>query len=67
MSGWLDYFEEEIKCPHCQKELLVQFCEDGDPNREPLVVTGLAGVISCQVCEKSIKDEDIRNQKVDES
>ena len=63
MSGWIDFIEEEVKCPHCGKELLVQFCEEGDPNREPVVITGLAGIVNCPTCKKKIEDDDIENQK----
>ena len=67
MSGWLEFIEEEINCPHCGKEVLVQFCEDGDPNRDPVVITNLAGEVKCPICKKMINAEEIGNQKIKSS
>ena len=59
MSGWLDWYEEEINCPHCGENVTVLFCEDGDPNREPMVEICLAGEVMCDICGKEIKDEEL--------
>jgi len=60
MSGWLDWIEEKIICPHCGEEFLALFCEDGDPNREPVVIISLAGdKTKCPNCKKDIADDDI--------
>ena len=63
MSGWLDIIEDEINCPHCGKLITIQFCEEGDPNRYPVVVIGLAGEVNCPTCKQMITDEDIENQE----
>ncbi len=58
MSGWLDWIEEDIIFPFCGEELLALFCEDGDPNRNPIVITELAGEKTiCPKCEKEITDD----------
>jgi len=62
MSGWIDFIEEEINCPHCGHRIIVQFCEEGDPNRDPVVVTGLAGIVNCPTCKNKIEDDDIKNK-----
>lgn len=60
MSGWLDWIEDIINCPFCGEELLALFCEDGDPNRIPIVITELAGrKTTCTKCKNEIFDDDI--------
>ncbi len=64
MAGWLDWIEEKIICPFCGVELLALFCEDGDPNRELVVITTLAGdKTECLNCKKEITDDDIEERK----
>ncbi|GAB4290409.1 MAG: hypothetical protein Kow0098_09000 [Ignavibacteriaceae bacterium] len=60
MSGWLDWFEEEIECPHCGNKITVLFYEDGEPGRDPVVITGLAEDTICPQCKTQIKTEDIQ-------
>ena len=63
MSSWLDWIEEDINCPFCVEEFIALFCEDGDPIRIPIVVTGLsAGKTECPKCKKEITDDDIKEQ-----
>jgi len=51
MSGWLDIFEDDIKCPHCNNVLKTLFIEDGGSNREPVVITTIAqDSITCFNC-----------------
>lgn len=57
MSVWLDWFEDEIDCPHCGEMTLVLFYEDGDPNRETIVEIYLADNVVCDKCGKQINDE----------
>lgn len=59
MSGWLDWFEEKINCPHCGEKIIVMFCEDGDLKCDPVVVIGLAGDVKCKACGKEIIDEEL--------
>ncbi len=42
MAGWIDWIEEDINCPFCGEEFIALFCEDGDPNRIPIIMAGLA-------------------------
>lgn len=42
MSGWINWFEEEIECPHFREKIKILFSEDGNPKRDPVVVVGLA-------------------------
>jgi len=38
-------------------------CEDGDPNRIPIVITEMAGgKATCPKCEKEITDDDIKEE-----
>ncbi len=63
MAGWIDWIEEEIKCPFCGEEFIALLCEDGDPNRIPIVITELAGgKATCPTCEKEITDDDIKEE-----
>ena len=58
MSGWLDWIEDEIICPFCNYSFEVIFCEDGELNREPIVITTLAGDKTiCPNCKKEITDD----------
>lgn len=60
MSGWLDFFEVEIKCPFCNQNIIVTIWEDGDPKRTPVVITGLLdGKAICSNCKKEIFDKDL--------
>ena len=62
MAGWLDWIDEKIICPFCGEEFLALFCEDGDPHRNPFVITGLAtGKTECPNCKKEIADDDIKD------
>lgn len=62
MSGWLDFFEVEIICPFCNSKIEVMIWEDGDPKRNPIVISGLSEVKSiCSVCKKLITDEDLKD------
>lgn len=38
MSGWLDWFEDEITCPNCGFKFFVLFCEDVDISTNPPIV-----------------------------
>lgn len=63
MSGWLDWIEEEIICQFCRKKFIALFCQDDDPNRDPLVITTLAGnKTECPSCRKKIVDDDIEER-----
>lgn len=59
MSGWIDWFEEEIECPHCGEKIIVLFCEDGDQKRDPVVVIKLAGDVNCEECGEEIRDKEL--------
>lgn len=65
MSGWIEYFVDEIFCPHCKQKLLAFFIEDGNCNDPPLVTTSLAGgPIQCPHCNIIIRDNDITDTSV---
>lgn len=65
MSGWIDWIEEIIICPFCGDEFLSQFCEDGDPHRDPVVLTGLMGdKTECPNCKKEITNSDIKKKNI---
>lgn len=65
MSGWLDWIEEDINCPFCEEGLLALFCEVGDPNRIPIVITELVGgKTTCPKCKKEITDNDIEERNI---
>ena len=60
MSGWLDFFEQRIICPECNKGFEALFCEDGDIKDPPEVETSLAsGRAICPYCNCEIKDGDL--------
>jgi uncharacterized protein (DUF2225 family) len=65
MSGWLDFYEAEIICPFCKSVIEVTIWEDGDPNREPIVVSGLIDdKVECPVCKINISEDILnKNQK----
>ena len=61
ISGWIDWIENIITCPFCGEEFFALFCEDGNPKRKPVVITGLsAGKTKCPNCKKEIADDDIK-------
>jgi DNA-directed RNA polymerase subunit RPC12/RpoP len=60
MSGWIDYFENEITCPHCKHKFLALFIEDCNCKDPPLVITSLAsGQTKCPNCNIIIRDNDL--------
>ena len=64
MSGWLDWLEDKINCPFCGEKFTALFCEDGDPERETVVITTLAGgKTTCPHCRNIITDDDINQEK----
>lgn len=65
MSGWLDFYEAEIICPFCKTVIEVTVWEDGDFNRDPVVISGLKdGKVKCPICKKIISDDILnKNQK----
>ena len=51
MSGWLDYFEDEITCPNCLHTFTALFVEDGNPKRIPIVIISPAQLtLNCPHC-----------------
>ena len=64
MSGWLDWSEVKIKCPSCGKEISALICEDGDPNRDPVVIISLTDEVVCDRCGKKINDVDLNGSDV---
>ena len=65
MSGWLDWIEEEIECQFCGEKFVALFCEDGDPNRDQIVITTLAGINAiCPKCQGEISDDDIEDNNI---
>ncbi len=62
MAGWLEWFEEKIICPYCGYQFIALFCEEGDPNRIPIVITDLAGSkAECPDCKFEITYKDLYN------
>ena len=60
MSGWLDFFEQIIICPECNKSFAALFLEDGNTDIPPEVETSLAsGRAICPYCICEIKDGDL--------
>ena len=60
MSGWLEFFEDEISCTECQSKFFTVFVEDGNCKDPPQVITSLAGGSTvCPVCNNTIRDSDI--------
>lgn len=43
ISGWLEFFEDEISCPQCKTKFFTLFVEDGDTKDPPKVISSLAG------------------------
>lgn len=65
MSGWIDFFECKIICPHCSHKFLAIFIEDGNCKDPPLVTTSLAdGPIHCPHCNIIFRDSDITDTSV---
>lgn len=62
MSGWLDFFEVEITCSFCNADIKFTIWEDGEPKRDPVVISGLFdGKAKCPICGKLFTDEDIKD------
>ena len=59
----LDFIEDKINCPHCGQRIVAKFCLEGDPNGNPVVVTGIDGPVDCSKCKKKINQEDLRDKK----
>lgn len=65
MSGWNDFFEDEISCPHCNHKLIALFIEDGNCKDPPLIIISLAGgQAQCPNCNIIIRDGDISDTSV---
>lgn len=65
MSGWIDYFEDEITCPHCKQKLIALFIEDGNCKDPSIVTISLAGgSVKCPNCNIIIRDSDIADSSV---
>lgn len=60
MSGWLDFFEQKIICPQCNRSFEALFCEDGDIKDPPEVkITLASGKTICPNCGEVIEDGDL--------
>ena len=59
MSGWIDFFDEEIKCPFCGEQFLAHFIEDGDVCDPPSITTSLSGDCQCPTCKAHLTDSDL--------
>ncbi len=61
MSGWYDWFEQEIACPECRHQFKALFIEDADIIDDmPISTTSLAsGQTECPECKATITDEDL--------
>ncbi len=60
MSGWLDFFEDEINCPQCKTKFCTLFVEDGDTKDPPKVISSIAGGLTrCPKCNIIIRDDDL--------
>lgn len=61
MSGWVDFFDLEIICPRCRKNIEVLFCEDSDTHDPPETKTFLAsGKTICPHCYTTITEDEIQ-------
>ncbi|MEO8231485.1 MAG: hypothetical protein ABI638_04340 [Ignavibacteriota bacterium] len=60
MSGWLEWIEDEIRCPQCNNKFVTLFVEDGDTKDPPKVITSIAGGLTrCPKCKTIIRDDDL--------
>ncbi len=60
MSGWLEFFEDEINCPRCKTKFCTLFVEDGDTKDPPKVISSIAGGLTrCPNCNVIIRDDDL--------
>lgn len=59
MSGWINFYNEQINCPFCNEAFIVQFIEDGDVCDPPSITTSLAGDCQCPACKSHILDADL--------
>jgi len=62
MSGWLEFFEDEILCLQCKTKFFTLFVEDGDTKDPPKVISSIAGGLTrCPNCKIIIRDDDLTN------
>ena len=62
MSGWLNFFEDELQCPQCKTKFFTLFVENGDTKVPPKVISSIAGGITrCPNCNVIIRDDDLTN------
>ena len=59
MSGWIDFYDEQITCPFCGQEFTAHFIEDGNVCDPPSIITSLAGGCYCPACKSPISDADL--------
>ena len=60
MSGWLEFVEDKIICPHCTKDFHTLFVEDGDTKDPPKIISSIAGGHTrCPFCKIIIRDNDL--------
>jgi len=58
MSGWIEFFDEEVLCPYCEQKFTAHFIEDADVCDPPSITTSLAGATKCPHCSTNISDSD---------
>lgn len=57
MSGWEDWFDDEIICPSCNSTITVIILEDGDSDGN--ITYSIAGEQKCPHCNYNITDKDL--------
>ncbi len=60
MSGWIEWREEKIECPHCGEEQTVELCIDTPVNgRDPEVGISKGNHV-CTSCGEKITYKDLK-------
>ncbi|GAB4290831.1 MAG: hypothetical protein Kow0098_09740 [Ignavibacteriaceae bacterium] len=59
MTGWINWYEDKIDCPHCKKQITVLFYERANSDSDQNTKKGLVENTICPECKRLILNNEI--------